>query len=280
MALINDSSNTPLLASTARWTAAVRAHESARPDSLFKDPYAASLAGDEGAAWLAARSPDKFLPIAVRTRYFDDFLTRTLQETTLRQVVLLAAGLDTRAYRLDWPLSTRLFEIDQPDVLAYKEEVLGAMGARPGCARQGIGLDLRGPWKEALLEKGFDSQRPAVWLLEGFLFYLETAELTRLLDEVCAFAAPGSWMGFDIINSLTLTHPLTRAWIEMQAQAGAPWIGALDDPEAFLKERGWQAFMTQIGQPDAIYGRQYPAIPVRMAGIPHNWYVTARKGDV
>ena len=75
-----------------------------------------------------------------------------------------------------------------------------------------------------------------------------------MLDEVCAYAAPGSWLGFDIVNDLTLTHPLTKAWIEMQAQAGAPWIGALDDPEAFLSERNWQACITQIGQPDAIYG--------------------------
>jgi methyltransferase (TIGR00027 family) len=172
-----------------------------------------------------------------------------------------------------------VFEIDQPAVLAYKEQILSAAGAHPTCCRRAIALDLAGPWQPELAASGFDPKQPAAWLLEGFLFYLPSAEVMHLLGEICAYAAPASWLGFDIVNNLTLTHPLTKAWIEMQAQAGAPWIGALDDPEAFLSERGWQTCMTQIGQPDAIYGRQYPAIPVRMAGIPHNWYVTAYKKD-
>ena len=275
----NAASKNNLLASTARWTAAVRAQESTRPDALFRDPWAAALAGEEGAAWLAGRAPDKTLPIAVRTRYFDDFLNRILQENDLCQIVLLAAGLDTRAYRLNWPPTVSVFEIDQPAVLAYKEQILSAAGAHPTCSRWAIALDLAGPWQSELAANGFDPQLPSAWLLEGFLFYLPSAEVVRLLGEVCAYAAPGSCLGFDIVNSLTLTHLLTKTWIEMQAQAGAPWLGALDDPEAFLSERGWQAWMTQIGQPDAIYGRQYPAIPVRMAGIPHNWYVTACKKD-
>lgn len=85
-----------LLASTAYWAASVRALESARPDALFHDPYAEALAGEEGAAWIARRTPDKVLPIALRTRYFDDYVQRVTRETGIRQVVLLAAGLDTR----------------------------------------------------------------------------------------------------------------------------------------------------------------------------------------
>jgi methyltransferase (TIGR00027 family) len=267
------------LASTARWTAAARAHESARPDRLFNDPWAAALAGEEGAAWMAQRTPDKILPMVIRTRFFDDYLARVTAENSIRQVVLMAAGLDTRAYRLAWPAGTRLFELDQPAVLAHKDAVLKAAGAAPACERQAIGLDLTGAWQPALETAGFIPAAPSLWLLEGFLFYLPDASLEQVLAGVCAYAAPGSALGFDIINHLTLTHPLTQAWIAMQAQAGAPWTGALDDPETFLAQRGWQPALTQIGLPDAIYGRSFPAIPARMPGIPHNWYVTARKGS-
>jgi methyltransferase (TIGR00027 family) len=110
-----------LLASTARWTAAVRALESAREDRLFDDPWAAALAGEEGAAWIEQRPADSVTPIILRTRFFDDLLQRMTCQVALRQVVLLAAGLDTRGFRLPWPEGTRLFELDQPSVLGYKE---------------------------------------------------------------------------------------------------------------------------------------------------------------
>lgn len=91
-------------------------------------------------------------------------------------------------------------------------------------------------------------------------------------------AAAGSWLGFDIINSVMLTFPLTQKWVEMQAKAGAPWIGTMDDPVEFLAARGWQANLTQAGAEDASYGRwPFPVIPTTMPGIPHNWFVTAQK---
>lgn len=109
------------LAATAYWTAAVRARESVRPDRLFEDPWAAELAGQAGAAWIAQRPEASTVPIVLRTRYFDDCLTRITQQDGLRQVVLLAAGLDTRDFRLSWPAGVRLFELDQPAVLGHKE---------------------------------------------------------------------------------------------------------------------------------------------------------------
>jgi hypothetical protein len=85
-------------------------------------------------------------------------------------------------------------------------------------------------------------------------------------------------MGFDIVNGATFTSPITKAWVEMQAQQGAPWVGFLDDPEAVLSALGWQAQLTQPGAEDANFGRwTLPVIPVKMANMPHNWYVTARK---
>ncbi|MFN8475804.1 MAG: SAM-dependent methyltransferase [Anaerolineae bacterium] len=267
-----------LLASTARWTAAVRAAETARGDRLFDDPWAARLAGEEGAAWIAQRSPQSTLGILLRTRYFDDFLERVTAEHRIRQVVIMAAGFDTRAYRLAWPEGTRFFELDQPEVLADKQEVLDAAGAQPTCSRTAIGVDLAEPWHEPLLQAGFAAGQAAVWLLEGFLFYIPTETLTRLLGDVADFAANGSWLGCDVINSDMLASPLTHAWVEMQAKAGAPWIGILDDPVGFLGSRGWSVTLTQAGQPDANYGRwTFPVIPTTMPNMPHNWFVTAEK---
>ena len=106
---------------------------------------------------------------------------------------------------------------------------------------------------------------------------LASETITQLLDLVTSLAAPGSWLGFDIMNSITLTSPLTQKWVEMQAESGAPWIGTMDDPVGFLAERGWEAALTQAGAADAHYGRwPYPVIPATMPNMPHNWFVTAR----
>jgi methyltransferase (TIGR00027 family) len=267
-----------LLGSTARWTAGVRAKESAREDRLFDDPWAAALAGKEGQEWIEHRSADSVIPIVLRTRFFDDFLQRITVQNAIRQVVLMAAGLDTRAFRLSWPAQARLFELDQPPVLKYKEGILRSAGAQPTCTRQTIEVDLTDPWKETLVKTGFDPQHPSGWLLEGFLFYLSNESITYLLDEVTRLAAPGSWMGFDIINSSVLTSSWTRQWVEMQADSGAPWIGTMDDPEGFLATRGWKATLTQAGANDANHGRwPYPVIPTTMPDMPHNWFVIAQK---
>jgi methyltransferase (TIGR00027 family) len=267
-----------LLGSTAFWTASVRALESHRPDCLFSDPWADALAGETGAAWIAQRSEVSVLPIVLRTRYFDDFLQRVILEQALRQVVLLGAGLDTRAYRLNWPPDTQCFELDQPAVLAHKNQVLDQLDARPNCQRYVIAADLMEPWQEHLLAAGFNSRIPSLWLLEGFLFYLPNESITQLIDRVTQLSTTGSWLGFDIINTLMLTHPLTRSWVEMQNASGAPWIGTMDDPVSFLKEYDWQANLSQAGAEDANHGRWlYPVIPVTLSEMPHNWYVTARK---
>jgi methyltransferase (TIGR00027 family) len=267
-----------ILASTAHWTAAVRALESARLDHLFSDPWAAALAGEQGQSWLSQRHPDSVIPIILRTRYFDDVLQRVAREDGMRQIVLLAAGLDTRAFRLPWPVHTRLFEIDQPGVLAHKSGVLSSAGAQPSCERIEIGADLRMTWQDRLMAAGFDAQQPSAWLLEGFLFYIPSEDVMGLLKDVSRLAAPGSWLGFDIINSITLTFPFTKAWVDMQAQSGAPWIGVIDDPISFLAPLGWQASLTQAGQLEANHGRwKLPVLPPDMPNVPHNWFVTARK---
>jgi methyltransferase (TIGR00027 family) len=271
--------NTPVsesvLGATARWTAAVRALESTREDALLRDPWAAELAGEVGQAWIAGRPAASTVPIVLRTRYFDDFLQRVVAEG-MKQFILLAAGLDTRAYRLPWPQGVTIYEVDQPDVVARKEQLLA--GAQPQVARRSTGVDLTGPWQDALVVAGFDPAAPGCFLLEGFLFYLPSEAGQKILDEVLRWAAPGSRIGFDVVNAATLTSPITKVWLDMQAAAGAPWLGSLDDPRAFLAERGWDAHLTQAGQPDANHGRwTLPVLPVEMPGVPHNWFVTGRK---
>lgn len=268
------------LGATAFWTAAVRAMENTRADRLFADPWAEVLAGEVGAAWMAGRTPESVIPIVLRTRYFDDFLLRVAGETSVRQFVLPAAGLDTRAFRLDWPAGTRLFELDQPPVLAYKQAVLDQAGAQPNCARITIPADLTHPWQAALETAGYRADLPACWLLEGFLFYLESEVALGVLEKALGLCAAGSWLGLDVVNSQTYTSPLTSAWLEMQAAAGAPWRGAMDDPVGWLAARNWRASLTQAGAEDAHHARwPYPVFPVNLPNIPHNWFVTARKRE-
>ncbi len=266
------------LASTASWTAAVRAMENLRPDRLFEDPWAQALAGDVGAAWISGRTPESVVPIVLRTRFFDDFLSRVTGEHRVRQIVLVGAGMDTRAFRLAWPAGTTIYELDQAAVLESKERVLEAAGVRPGCRRSVIHADLTQPWTRPLLEAGYAPTERSGWLLEGFLFYLPSETVPALLGQVTDLTAESSWLGFDIINGEMLTSPLTRPWIEMQKASGAPWIGSMDDPVGFLAGEGWRAWLSQAGQPEANYGRwPYPVVPTDMPGMPHNWFVVARK---
>ena len=267
---------TSSIEATARWTAAVRAAETTRDDRLFEDPWAEALAGPEGAAWIAGRPPGSTLPIAIRTRFFDDWLRRVAIEDGIRQVVLLAAGLDTRAYRLPWAAGTTVFELDRPAVLAGKRDVLDGTGATPACERRAVGADLAGDWTAALLASGLDPARTTAWLVEGVLFYLPREAIDRILDDVTRLAAPGSGLGFDIVNAHVLTSPWTNPWVEMQAAAGAPWVGTMDDPASEVAARGWVATVTQPGSPEANHGRwTLPVVPAEIADMPHSWYVTA-----
>lgn len=269
------------LASTARWIAAVRAHESRREDRLFHDPWAAALAGAEGEAWIAGRGNAPALAaITIRARYFDDYLERVTDRHGVRQVVLVAAGFDTRAYRLSWPEGTRVFELEQPEVLGDKERILRAEGARPTCERQAVGADLMRSWTEPLARAGYRRSEPSCWLFEGFLFYLDLDRVSRILDETTAVAATGSWLGFDMPNAITLTHAYTRSWVDMQARMGVPFVATLDDPSTELASRGWIANQVQVGDREANFGRwPYPPIPLEVPDMPRNWLVTAVKDE-
>ena len=206
-------------------------------------------------------------------------------DATVRQVwretdgtELDRAGLDTRAFRSPWPEGCVVFELDRAAILEHKATVLDRAGAVPRCERRIVVADLRAEWADSLADAGFDRDRPAAWLLEGLLFYLPADQVVRLLDAITALASSGSQLGFDIVNAAILSSPYTKPWVDMQAAAGAPWLGTMEDPVGFLAERGWAARLSQAGQPDANHGRwTLPVVPTTLPDFPHSWFVTATR---
>ena len=128
---------------------------------------------------------------AVRTHFFDQFFTEA-SAAGIRQIVILASGLDSRAYRLQWPAGTRIFEIDQPKVLEYKAHKLAEHGVVPAAERFEVAVDLRVDWPAALKAAGFDPAQPTAWLAEGLLMYLPADAQDRLFENIGALSAPGS----------------------------------------------------------------------------------------
>jgi methyltransferase (TIGR00027 family) len=240
-----NASSLKALAWTGWWTAAARARESRRPDRLFDDAWADFLIGaralDEFNHAIEAHGAGTGDLHAVTTRFFDDFLSRAAGEEAVRQVVLVASGLDTRAFRMPWPGGTRLFELEQPHVLAYKDVRLSNIGARPGCERHAVGVDLNEQWADSLCAAGFVPSERSVWLLEGFLYFLAESTVMDLLRAISGLAAAGSRLAFDVVNGDTLTSPSTRHWNERMSAAGMPWLVTTDNPEAMVWGLGWAA---------------------------------------
>lgn len=268
------------LASTARWTAAERARESARPDRLFHDPLAGVLAGDTGRALAERMRGDGSFDnpaLAIRTRYFDDVVTDALNTRGVAQVVLLAAGMDTRAYRLKIPAEVSWFELDRPELLALKDHEL-ATTAAPRCVRHAIGVDLTGDWPTALAAVGFDPAQPTVWLVEGLIVYLEAAAVHRLLDQITALSAVGSELLCDPIGESFLTSPWMQPWLEHLDTQGTPWRFGTDEPEDLLVPRGWSPSVTLFSTVGTQLGRwPFPTAPRGTPGVPQSFLVHATR---
>lgn len=272
------------LAATSRWIAAARARESARPDALFADPLAAELAGPEGFALLDRMKPylltDDPVYYAIRTRFFDDFLLRVVRHFGIRQVVLVAAGMDTRAFRLDWPAHTCVYELDRPGLLATKQAALDRNGAKPSCTRVTLGADLTQPWATALQEAGYDRSTSSVWLLEGILYYLTEPSVRALLSELSSIAVPGSRLAAEFVGQETFRLPAFRPLLDALSRSGTPWLFGTDRPEDLLGPLGWEARVTQPGEPDANFGRwPYPPVPREVPGYPRSYLLTARREE-
>jgi methyltransferase (TIGR00027 family) len=198
---------TESVGATALGVAAARAVETAREDALIRDDYAYLLVAAAGPQWAQMASSDpewivddeEFRALhemsrdyqAVRTHYFDDYFHAAMR-AGIRQVVILAAGLDSRAYRLAWPAGTTVFEIDQPKVLEYKLAVLSEHGVQASSTRREVAIDLRQDWPKALREAGFDADAPTAWLAEGLLMYLPADAQDRLFGQITELSAAGS----------------------------------------------------------------------------------------
>jgi methyltransferase (TIGR00027 family) len=263
------------VALTSLWVAAWRAAESERPDALFHDPFARRLAGPEGFAVLdGARkvAPIEAPTIPVRTRFFDQ---RIVAGT---QVVILAAGMDSRAFRLAWPAATRLFEVDQPQVLALKQERLA--GALPTCERIVVPVDLADEWPAALSSRGFRSGAPTVWLVEGLLPYLDEPLVRGLLTRLDRLSAPGSLFLGDLIGKALLELPQMRPMLEFVEKLGAPWRFGTDEPEELLEPLGWTLTAHDLGTFAAEVGRwPWPIVPRSVPGVPRSFLVEATRGQ-
>jgi methyltransferase (TIGR00027 family) len=155
--------------------------------------------------------------LAVRTRFFDNFLTDACR-AGIRQAVILASGLDSRPYRLWWPAGTTVYEIDQPEVIDFKTRTLRGLDAVPAANRRAVGIDLRQDWPEALRRIGFDATEPTVWVAEGlFIGFLQPAAQERLLDNVTALSTSGSRAAADYFPELqqplvSQEHALADGW--------------------------------------------------------------------
>ena len=192
---------------TATMVAAARAMASRAPDPLIDDPFAEPLVRAvgleffvklvDGEVSMMESDDPNFNPLrvidvmAVRTKFFDDFF---LTSTTagIRQAVILASGLDSRAYRLPWPPGTVVYEIDQQAVIGFKTGTLSALGANPAAEHRPVAVDLRDDWPAALRANGFDASQPTAWSAEGLLAYLPPDAQDRLFDHITALSANGS----------------------------------------------------------------------------------------
>ncbi|BBY54987.1 class I SAM-dependent methyltransferase [Mycobacterium koreense] len=271
---------------TATMVAAARALASDEPDAIIDDPFAAPLVRAVGVEFFtrvvdgeitfssdpsdpadpAADGPALMTAMmAVRTRFFDDFFTAAA-DAGIRQAVILASGLDSRAYRLAWPAGTTVYEIDQPAVIEFKTRTLADLGAEPTATRHAVAVDLRDDWAAALRTAGFDPTVPTAWSAEGLLAYLPPQAQDQLFDTITALSAPGSRLA-------TEYHPdggkalgqrsqvISDAWREYGFDVDLSelfYTGERTPAAEYLRDQGWQISSRTRPEVFADYGRRYP----------------------
>ncbi|OBH64464.1 class I SAM-dependent methyltransferase [Mycobacterium sp. E2479] len=203
--------------------------------------------------------------ITVRTRFFDDFFTGATKGG-VRQAVILASGLDTRAYRLSWPAGTLVYEIDQPDVIAFKTDTLAGLGAAPTAERRTISIDLRDDWPAALREAGFDVTQPTAVSAEGLLPYLPPDAQDRLFDNITALSAPGSRLATEHVPdphafSDERLERISQRWQRLGLNMSAAdlfYRGERSVVVDYLTEKGWQVTATRARELYAHNGFEFP----------------------
>ena len=236
-------------------TAAARAVETNRPDGLISDPYAEAFVDHANLSTpmptqlgVVNTSSSEFdqlwdttaLAVGVRSVFFDSYFADTWPKG-IRQVVLLAAGLDTRAFRLNWPPGTILFELDTQPVLDFKDTVLAEHGARPRCDRRAVASDLFGDWTADLATAGFSPTKPTAWLAEGILPYLSADDEAGLLGAVDAHSRTGSSIAFDhVLDSGALRDDARRGRTQYSFDLEAMFSTKRGkNPSIHLRDNGW-----------------------------------------
>jgi methyltransferase (TIGR00027 family) len=254
---------------TATMVAAARAVATKSPDPLINDPFAEPLVTAVGVDFftqlahgelnLADIDDDPALGVrrmtdgmAVRTRYFDDFFLDAVN-AGIRQVVILASGLDSRAYRLPWPGGTTVYELDQPQVIEFKTTTLARLGAEPTADRRPVAVDLRTDWPTALKNAGLEPARPTAWIAEGLLGYLPPEAQDRLLDDITALSAEGSRFATESVATLGQSDQdhvkqymqnLADRWkdhgfdLDMSALI---YFGDRNEAATYLSTHGWES---------------------------------------
>jgi methyltransferase (TIGR00027 family) len=272
---------------TATAVAARRAMASKGPNPLIDDPFAEPLVNAVGVdAFIRmmngeidlAEDDPAFTPrrlsegMAVRTRFFDSFLLDAAG-AGIRQAVILASGLDTRAYRLPWPPGTAVYEIDQPTVIEFKTRTLAGLGASPTADRRAVGVDLRDDWPAALRDNGFDTASPTAWIAEGLLGYLPPDAQDRLFDHITALSAPGSRLGTGYVPNMRdriekRGREMSERWRRLGLNlnwAELVYPGERNDAVAYLAGLGWQCTVHSTPELYAQNGFEFPGQPSAVA---------------
>ncbi len=263
---------------TATAVAASRATASQGPNPLLNDPWADPLVRAVGIDTFVKlidgeirRTDDPLLnrqsmneQITVRTRFFDDFFMQAT-DSGIRQAVILASGLDTRAYRLPWPAGTVVYEIDQPAVVEFKTRTLADLGAEPTARRRTVAIDLRDDWPSALAEAGLDAAQPTAWSAEGLLVYLPPEAQDRLFDNIAALSAPGSRIATEHLDLRNIPSDWAQKLTERSRRLGSNinlaelfYIGERNTAAEYLAERGWRVDIRTTEQAYAGHGFELP----------------------
>lgn len=264
---------------TATLVAAARAAATRLPDPLIDDPYAEPLVRavgvdfftrmatrDIGADDQAAMGVRRMTAnMAARTRYFDEFFM-SAADAGLRQAVILAAGLDARAFRLAWPPDMVAYEIDQPEVVAFKSDTMAELGVTATCVRRTVAMDLRNDWATALRGAAFDPNKPTAWSAEGLLGYLPPDAQDRLLDTITGLSAPGSRIAIDCAppsdpaqeqRSRERMRAFSDHWREQGFHldfSELVYIGERNEASAYLIGHGWRVAATGVNDLLAAHG--------------------------
>ncbi|MCU1697297.1 MAG: methyltransferase [Mycobacterium sp.] len=297
---------------TALGVAAGRAAETNSDDPLIVDPYAQlflEAAGegiwnvymnDELPAELAEVDPrltERLEAmkgyIASRTKFFDEFFLAAAA-AGVRQSVILAAGLDARAWRLAWPDGSVVYEIDQPKVLAFKTETLESHGATPIARYVSVAIDLRQDWPAALQQAGFDPGLPTAWSAEGLLPYLPAEAQDLLFERIQGLSAPGTRIAVEAFNNdFFSAEALARREEQMeQYRAAAAKMGREDMAQSgsllyeeertevveWLRAHGWAT--TAVTADELMAGNERSVPSDLDDGTPQSVFVEGRLGQL